>query len=297
MKRLFIGVSILVLILPLGMVSATVVEDRTVPQVTTVPDWAAEVAPGVFYLGAVSSEGAILEGFAIVHYDASVRKPDRACGFGKPGTECGNGVCEPGENAKKCPADCGGNGGTSDCYAFFAKGAKWRTVENWLLNPANDEGLSASFILSNLHYDIGKWEEAAGVDILGTGSFTNQQLEADFYEPDGLNEVYFGDVADPGAIAVTVVWGYFSGPPWARELLEWDQVYDQADYDWSSSGEANKMDFENIATHELGHSVGLDDLYTTDCSEQTMYGYASEGETKKRTLEDGDIAGVKTLYA
>jgi len=28
-----------------------------------------------------------------------------------------------------------------------------------------------------------------------------------------------------------------------------------------------------------------------------MYGYASNGETKKRTLEDGDITGVKKLYS
>lgn len=54
--------------------------------------------------------------------------------------------------------------------------------------------------------------------------------------------------------------------------------------------------FESIATHELGHSVGLDDLYDGSCSEQTMYGYATEGETKKRTLEAGDIAGVQELY-
>jgi hypothetical protein len=65
----------------------------------------------------------------------------------------------------------------------------------------------------------------------------------------------------------------------------------------SDSGEAGKMDFENIATHELGHSVGLGDLYTDACSEQTMYGYADNGETKKRTLEAGDIKGVQELYA
>ena len=56
------------------------------------------------------------------------------------------------------------------------------------------------------------------------------------------------------------------------------------------------MDFENIATHELGHSVGLADLYESKCSEMTMYGYADYGETKKQTLEDGDIKGIKEIY-
>jgi len=56
------------------------------------------------------------------------------------------------------------------------------------------------------------------------------------------------------------------------------------------------MDFPNIATHELGHSFGLNDLYTDGCSTQTMYGYADYGEIDKRDLEDGDIQGIWELY-
>ena len=69
-------------------------------------------------------------------------------------------------------------------------------------------------------------------------------------------------------------------------------------FTWSkdASGSTTEMDFENIATHELGHAVGLGDLYDDKCSEMTMYGYASYGETNKRSLEDGDIAGIRALY-
>ena len=55
------------------------------------------------------------------------------------------------------------------------------------------------------------------------------------------------------------------------------------------------MDFENIATHELGHSVGMGHP-ADECTEETMYRFASEGETKKRDLNAGDIAGVNQLY-
>jgi len=108
--------------------------------------------------------------------------------------------------------------------------------------------------------------------------------------------VYFADVEYDDVIAITIVWGIFGGPSPFRELVEWDMVFDDVDFDWSATGESGKMDFENIATHEIGHSVGLDDLYSDECSEQTMYGYAVNGETKKRTLEDGDINGVYQLY-
>jgi len=189
------------------------------------------------------------------------------------------------------------------CFSFLAKGAKWKHVENWLVNPANGDGLPDSFILSNMTGDIAKWEDAADgvvgdggyIDILGDGSLTSATLSADYFAPDGVNEVYFG-VLDAKTIAITVIWGIFSGPIQNRELVEWDQVYDDAYNDWSSTGEPGKMDFENIATHELGHSCGLSDQYSSSCIDVTMYGYASNGETKKRTLEADDITGISELY-
>lgn len=253
-----------------------------------IPQKAVEVAPGVFELGTTVVDGQVVEGYAFINY----RK-----GFGKP-TGCNNdGRCQGWEDPV-C-ADCQGGEPVPDdssCYGFLAKGAKWRWVEPYVVNPTNTRGLGEAFVTSNLAMDIAKWESAAGVNILGDGSSTSETLVADLESPDNLNEVYFADIDSPGAIAVTIIWGVFGGPPSQRRLVEWDQVYDEVDFDWSSSGEALKMDFENIATHELGHSVGLDDLYEARCSEQTMYGWADYGETKKQTLEAGDIAGVKKLY-
>lgn len=196
------------------------------------------------------------------------------------------------------------NGGAGNsCYAYLASGAKWKTEEPWVVNPDNTEGLGGEFVFNNLTASIDEWEDAADgvlgngvrVGILGGGVTTSGLLVADTDSPDGQNEVYFGDITNQGAIAVTIVWGVFSGPPWGRELVEWDQVYDQVDFDWSDSGEAGKMDFENINEHELGHSTGMghpDD----SCTEETMYRYADYGETKKRDLNSGDIAGINNLY-
>jgi len=190
---------------------------------------------------------------------------------------------------------------TDTCYGFLADGAKWKHIESWLVNPAK-AGLTGSFILSNMTSDIAKWEDAADgvpgdgsyIDILGNGSLTNSKLSLSKGKPNGKNAVLFGKLG-ASTIAVTIIWGVFSGPVENRELIEWDQQYNTA-FAWSMSGEPGKMDFENIATHELGHSCGLDDQYSSACSEVTMYGYASYGETKKRTLEDPDITGISTLY-
>ena len=58
----------------------------------------------------------------------------------------------------------------------------------------------------------------------------------------------------------------------------------------------NVMDLQNIATHEFGHGIGLDDVYNSECSEVTMYGYSDYGEIKKRTLEQPDVTGLQKLY-
>jgi hypothetical protein len=259
----------------------------------TLPATARRVTENLYYLGKAVDNGREVEGFAHIDYKDVPAKPE---------TDCGDGVCEPSENKNNCSLDCGGGNDddgstdTSSCYGFLSKEAKWKQSEPWIVNSENTRGLSDSFVIDNLAADINKWEGFAGSDILGDGSSTNDKLLADTNSPDDNNEVYFADIQDSGAIGVTIVWGIFSGPPFGRELVEWDQIYDDVDYDWSSTGEAGKMDFENIATHELGHSVGLADLYTSSCTEETMFGYADFGETKKRDLNPGDVTGIKELY-
>lgn len=182
-----------------------------------------------------------------------------------------------------------GSSTASTCYSFTS-GKKWRTKENWIVNPANSQGLSSTFLLNNVGADIQKWETAANRDIFSTGILTAQTLVADSSAPDGKNEVYFADVSTKNAIAVTIVWWNYYG------IIEWDQIYDDVDFQWSSTGAPGKMDFENIATHEIGHAFGMGHPSST-CKEETMYYSAAYGETKKRSLNTGDITGIKKLYS
>jgi hypothetical protein len=54
-----------------------------------------------------------------------------------------------------------------------------------------------------------------------------------------------------------------------------------------------KYDIQTIALHELGHTLGLDDLYTTATSDEVMYGYY---DGVQRTPHTGDIAGLIAKY-
>jgi len=233
------------------------------------PDNAIEIAPGVFHIGTAIHEGKVVDGIAIVSHK-SKHNP------GGPG------------------GGPGGNGGGEDCFAFFGKGVKWKVLEDYLVDPTNSVGLNEQAVKDNIAAAITVWEDSAGSDILGNlASGPVDGIAED--EPDGKNEVLFGNVDIDGAIAVNIIWGIFDAPKPFNEIVEWDQMYDQADFDWSLIGEAGKMDFLNIASHEVGHATGM--AHPADsCTEETMYRFAVEGETKKQDLNAGDIAGIKKLY-
>lgn len=235
----------------------------------TIPEHAVEVADGVFDLGQTTdNKGRAVQGYAFVHYK--------------------NEHAHRGTYAKN-------NGGvTSSCYAFLAKGARWKTTESYLFDPTNSRGIDPLTLRDRLAVSAESWDAQVAFDVFGNEAEGAVDASA-IYTLNGKNEVLFADVASQGAIAVTIVWGIFYGSPSSRELVEWDMVFDDVDFDWSTAGEANKMDFWNIAAHEIGHAAGMG--HPNDgCTEETMYRYANYGETKKRDLNAGDIAGIKALY-
>ena len=74
-------------------------------------------------------------------------------------------------------------------------------------------------------------------------------------------------------------------------LLDADTVFNGEKYTWTVGG--NGYDIQNSATHEAGHFGGLG--HSLD-PEATMYAKTQAGETKKRSLEADDVAGIEALY-
>lgn len=191
------------------------------------------------------------------------------------------------------PNGAGSAGKTSNCYAFLAKGAKWKTTENYIVDPTNQRGLTDDFVRSVTATSLNTWDEQVAPEIFGS-EVVGVVDGLNTLSTDNKNEVMFGDIDDPNAIAVTITWGFFGGPIGTRQLVEWDAMFDDVTFAWGNA-DPNKMDFQNIATHEYGHAAGMSHPSNT-CIEETMYAFAADGETKKRDLNAGDIAGIKALY-
>ena len=80
-----------------------------------------------------------------------------------------------------------------------------------------------------------------------------------------------------------------------KQMVRFSMTFNNR-FTWTTTGETGKFDVQAIATHELGHALGLNHPPDTACSEETMWASAGSGETKKRSLEAGDKTGVATLY-
>ena len=192
----------------------------------------------------------------------------------------------------------GGNGGGGDstCFQTFGKGVEWKTTEPYVLDTTNSDGLSSAFVKSATATSFETWDSEVGFDIFGSEDTSSVVDGPDTVSPDDKNEVMFGSISG-SAIAVTIVWGIFIGPPGQREIVEYDVVFDDPDFVWGdATSDPTVMDYQNIASHEFGHALGLDHP-SDSCTEETMYAFGTEGETKKRDLNAGDIAGVNKVYA
>lgn len=225
-----------------------------------------------------------IEKTVIIHYEAPGKPP------GTPGNGPGGGGGDD-----KGPKEEQG-------YKLFRGGIKWADggiPVSYLINiksiPAliNPDGISP---VDEIIAAFEAWDAATSKELFDDTPGTTTLSGTDPW--DG-NIISWTDLGDTGIIAITTFW-WWTG---TKELVAFDMEFN-TQFNWGidPDGEgigyvlSGAMDIRNIATHEAGHTMVLEDLYQSQFSEMTMYGYSTEGEVKAISLEPGDIAGVQALY-
>lgn len=176
------------------------------------------------------------------------------------------------------------------CYKLL--GVKWKLLPvSYVINPEVEAIVPGAVLAGNE-----TWDSATTKELFNDSYSTDTTANWDGDYPDGRNEYSMGNYPQTGVIAVTVVWSGIPIGSGGRQIIEYDVMFD-TDFIWGDAAlNPAVMDLQNIAVHESGHGVGLGDIYSSTCSEVTMYGYSTEGETKKRILEQPDINGLQKMY-
>ena len=170
---------------------------------------------------------------------------------------------------------------TDACYKVGK--FKWTNQIQYSIQESMSPALSETIATS-----ASTWDQATSRTLFNGVFPTSGKTWGD---RDYVNLVTYGDYPNSGVIAVTRTWYSLL----TRTYVESDILFD-TDFGWSTDQTLNTMDLQNIATHEIGHTLGLSDLYTTSCKPVTMYGYSWYGDIEKRTLETPDIIGLQKLY-
>jgi len=177
--------------------------------------------------------------------------------------------------------------------------AGWKLPTTWSYNlnsasaPSNVGSTNLATIATN---SFSAWQTQTGGTVTierGLDASTTRAAR------DSQNIIAWGRTSGT-ALAVSYIW-YLNGT-----ALEIDTIFNKKfSWYWSDPDQwpvgqicaySGVYDVQNILTHELGHTFGLDDEYANDYANNTMYGYGSKGETKKNTLTYGDIVGIDNIY-
>ena len=186
--------------------------------------------------------------------------------------------------------------------AYLLMGRKWTKIDPQVKMSLKDDavlaatGMSKTNVLGAVTAATNTWDDA-----------TNQNLFSDSgaaltttanWKYDGVNNMAFTPyVAGCSALAATGVWYKTQGIPAGQmyPIVESDMTFN-SNLKWTTTGEVGKLDFHSVVLHELGHTIGLGDLYNraefSKDTRQVMHFYTGV----KRTLGNGDATGVWKLY-
>ena len=169
----------------------------------------------------------------------------------------------------------------------YMTGARWTSPAVLVvLNPANadlgpdatEQALVAAMTEWNTRGDAAfEWVYNGRTDQATTGY-------------DGRNLVLFRNAGDGSAIATTYSW--WSGSSMLdSDIVFWDAPF--AFFAGNAGCGGNGAYIEDVATHELGHALGLKHSAVGDATMYPSYNLCSQ---EMRTIAADDIAGVQALY-
>ncbi|HEX8004200.1 MAG TPA: matrixin family metalloprotease [Mycobacteriales bacterium] len=188
-------------------------------------------------------------------------------------------------------ANCVNDGAATGKYVLtgWAVQGNKTALFNTTTLPSN-LGLSATLSAFQSGYSV--WSQASPAPTITVGTSTTSSLKP---TANHQYELMFGKTGGT-TLAVTYTWRWSNGEVESDTLFNtsftWANLGAEGDGCYETAG--NVYDVGNIATHEFGHTYGLD--HPSASRFETMYAYGYSGETLRRSPASGDVAGVNAVY-
>ncbi len=139
------------------------------------------------------------------------------------------------------------------------------------------------------------WNGVTGANLqLVENAASGQRARRDWASTD-IHLVLFDEDNDSGyfpgssgIVALTPITFYTNG-----RIIDADVLFNGKNFGFTTRGQVGRFDIQDVATHELGHLVGLDH---SGCAGATMYPYVDTSVILHRSLSLDDIRGVRHMY-
>ncbi len=203
-----------------------------------------------------------------------------------------------GRVSKAVAVACGVAGAGGPACAYDLMGTQWNAAEMpvpYVVNHTLSGDVSDADALAAVQMGYEAWNALPCSSMRWT--FAGRTANTGWGADDGENVVTFredwwDDSGDALAITMTM-WGGF-----ADDLIDADIKFNGVHHRWAHfagppAGGSDATDIAAVATHEVGHALGLNHSGVPDA---TMWPSASSGDIGPRSLSADDIAGACAVY-